>query len=213
MKQTLGTAAAYTTGIGDVGTVGYIDPEYIRRHVYHRYCDVYSMGIVMLQCATGRAPLWNDAGTSASVTLSDFCYDSVEQGHTVAIGDPAAGWPSLTLEKLCKLGLQCTETGRNAADNRPDITECISTVGQIIARFGIGTSIGTAAVGEWEPKECMVCLDEPRGENRFLPCRHAVCCNDCAAILLARRELAVCPTCRTRIESVQEGTYRQTFEP
>ena len=53
MQQAMGTAAAYTTGIGDVGTVGYIDPEYIRRHVYHRYCDVYSMGIVMLQIASG----------------------------------------------------------------------------------------------------------------------------------------------------------------
>ena len=49
-------------------------------------------------------------------------------------------------------------------------------------------------------RECLVCLDAPRA-SVLEPCRHAVACADCAALLQAQG--LPCPICREPIASVR----------
>jgi serine/threonine protein kinase len=205
MDPAHGTAAVYSSRLGEVGTPGYIDPEYIRCRVYHRHSDVYSMGIVILQVLTGRATMFTAPGQR--ITLVDFCADAVEDGNLEGLGDVIAAWPSTAVLPLCQLAIESTETGRRAAERRPTVEQCIAEIRRII---GLLPAAAPPQV-EWEERECMVCLDEPRGQCRFRPCRHSVSCTQCAALLLARED--PCPLCRTGIESVQEGIFHQTFEP
>jgi len=188
-----GTMAAYSTRLGEVGTPGYIDPEYIKSGQYHRYSDVYAMGITILQAITGRAARWTENN------LADFVYDNQENHALVA--DQAAEWPAEWLPPLIALGLNCTETGRGAARRRPTVPDCIAEVLRI-------TELPPLPPPPVEQRECMVCLEAPRLTNRFLPCQHAACCNDCAQVMMAQGH---CPICRRAIDSVQEGTFESTF--
>merc|ERR1712166_652122 len=53
------TMAQQSTHVGQVGTPGYIDPEYTRTGQFHRHCDVYAIGCTILQILTGRpSVLW-----------------------------------------------------------------------------------------------------------------------------------------------------------
>ena len=88
-----------------VGTVGYIDPEFTRSGAYHRHCDVYSIGVTTLQVLTGRpTPLWSEG--SEQVILTDFCEDASED--VMVIVDPLAGWAHHVAEVVLVLGLSCT---------------------------------------------------------------------------------------------------------
>jgi hypothetical protein len=53
------------------------------------------------------------------------------------------------------------------------------------------------------PKECIVCMTEPRGAVVFQPCQHCVCCDGCAE-KIKQREMG-CPVCRGDIEKVKKG--------
>jgi len=202
MQLERGTMAVYSTRFGEVGTPGYIDPEYVTSGEYHTHSDVYSMGIVILQLLTGRAARWGPP----VVNVSDFCYECSESRDMEALADPAAAWPEVAIVALVELGLECTETGRGAARRRPTVPTCIERVEDLLQSLA-----APACPAPWEEMECMVCLEELRGRNRFRPCKHSVCCAGCAAILTARGD--ACPVCRTPIESVQEGIFRNTFEP
>lgn len=48
---------------------------------------------------------------------------------------------------------------------------------------------------------CVVCMERPRAVL-FFPCRHLVCCQDCAVQLLARPARRKCPVCRTALQQV-----------
>ena len=60
-------------------------------------------------------------------------------------------------------------------------------------------------------KECVICIDAPRGYIRFMPCQHSVCCRDCSDMLMARGD-AMCPICDQRIGSLQQGHFPHTFQ-
>jgi hypothetical protein len=53
-----------------------------------------------------------------------------------------------------------------------------------------------------EVRACVVCMDRPRG-TRFVPCRHASCCEECADELVRIGDKR-CPICRCAFTSVIE---------
>jgi hypothetical protein len=59
------------------------------------------------------------------------------------------------------------------------------------------------------PKECIVCLDKPRGSFTFEPCLHCVTCKECTdkikEMAVRERSLPKCPICRGVIEKVEKG--------
>ena len=99
----------------------------------------------------------------------------------------------------------------------------------IIARIAAMVELPPLSLPAPQEKECMViivapshltrpvmirmvqvCLVETRGHNRFSPCRHAVCCQDCAAMIHARGD--GCIICRTNIDAVEQGEHLHLCE-
>ena len=59
--------------------------------------------------------------------------------------------------------------------------------------------------GAAAPRECTVCMAEPRAV-RFM-CGHMVCCEQCTDELMSRRGQNTCPACRTRIVVAARGAH------
>ena len=201
MKMGTNETMAQTTTVaaGQVGTPGYMDPEWLRTGEFHRHSDVYAMGLTMLQVVTGRpSVLWEEGGQQ--VTLTDFCEDA--EGDAAAVMDPAAEWAEAVACKLLELGLGCTLIGgRRAVAKRPSVEGCIDTVKVLM-------QLPPAQPPPDAQKECAICLEAPRGRHRFMPCKHSICCGECAEMMKQR---GPCPVCSKPIEQVQEGKFFQTY--
>ena len=199
MRMGTNETMAQTTMVaaGQVGTPGYMDPQWIQTGEFHRHCDVYSMGVTMLQLVTGRPTvLWEEGGKKQNLVY--FCEDASD---VVRIMDAAAEWPKEAASKLLDLGLCCTETGRRAAAKRPPVTRCIAEVKALM-------QLPPAQPPPDAQKECAICFEAPRGRHRFMPCKHSVCCGDCATMMCKR---GACRVCEKPIELVQEGMFFETF--
>lgn len=57
--------------------------------------------------------------------------------------------------------------------------------------------------------ECVVCLSEPRGTCRFMPCGHAVTCDYCAQVQL--RAGSGCVICRAPVQVVERGVFPESY--
>ncbi|TVU10589.1 hypothetical protein EJB05_44131 [Eragrostis curvula] len=93
------------------GTLGYMDPGYIRTGELTAQYDVYSFGVVLLRLLTGKSPLGlqNEVDTALS------------SGSLHEILDASAGdWPRIYAEELASLGLKCCRYERK---ERPDLAK------------------------------------------------------------------------------------------
>ena len=135
------------------------------------------------------------------VHLTDFCEDGSDD--VTSISDARAEWPVGVAVAVLELGLSCMAgTGRRAVKQRPSVVQCIDTVKHLMPLPMLSMPPATQ-------KECVVCLDAPRGQHRFMPCKHSVCCGTCAATF-EENKLA-CPMCSQSVRSVQEGIFMDTF--
>ncbi|KAK4772725.1 hypothetical protein SAY86_014500 [Trapa natans] len=69
------------------GTVGYIDPEYMRTHRLTAKSDVYSFRILLLEILTGRRPVEHKRPTNERVTLI-WVFKKLEEGNVLDLVDP-----------------------------------------------------------------------------------------------------------------------------
>ncbi|XVF65783.1 hypothetical protein PTKIN_Ptkin09bG0278100 [Pterospermum kingtungense] len=69
-----------------VGTMGYIDPEYMRAGYLTKKSDVYSFGVVLFEVLSARKP-W-DRYLEEGQGLTRWCRDCVEDGRVDEIIDP-----------------------------------------------------------------------------------------------------------------------------
>ena len=157
----------------------------------------------------------------------------------MSIADPQAGWPQeiaqtvLTLGKqntlfmsqcpdwLCRARVHCKwqapHCSKSSQDGYNHRTHC--------CHGGTSTSVTTCSSSKgvhgdysctftsYSPSDdsvVQVCLVETRGHNRFSPCRHAVCCQDCAAMIHARGD--GCIICRNNIDAVEQGEHLHLCE-
>ncbi|TKY65058.1 putative receptor protein kinase [Spatholobus suberectus] len=69
------------------GSIGYLDPEYYKRHRLTEKSDVYSFAVVLLEVLSGREPLlrWEDKQRMSLVNWAKRCY---EKGTLREIVDP-----------------------------------------------------------------------------------------------------------------------------
>ncbi|MED6222847.1 hypothetical protein PIB30_068410 [Stylosanthes scabra] len=113
------------------GTFCYIDPEYQQTGMLGVKSDVYSLGIILLQLLTGRAPMG----------LAHQVERSIEKEALGEILDPSVtDWPLEEALCLAKLGLTCAELRRK---DRPDLAQHVLPQLKKLRDFAEGNSSPT----------------------------------------------------------------------
>ena len=102
-------------------------------------------------------------------------------------------------EALVQLTKECLHPEKNL---RPSLTDIYTRLENL--------AMGHAAAGAPDETcsfECMVCMDAHR-DAMFQPCRHWLCCLDCARAIQARGD--PCILCGVPIEDVVQGNFGKT---
>lgn len=101
------------------GTVGYLDPEYMKTYQLTPKSDVYSFGVLLIEVLTGRRPVEFKRAPNERVTLR-WAFKKYDEGNVVEIVDPLMQ-EELDMEILVKmfgLAIQCAAPMRS---ERPDM--------------------------------------------------------------------------------------------
>ncbi|CAL5386533.1 unnamed protein product [Camellia sinensis] len=105
------------------GTVGYLDPEYIKTYQLTEKSDVYSFGIVLVELITGRYPLEPMRPLKERVTAK-WALQRLKEGAAVVAMDPRLRRSPASLmvvEKILKLARHCLAPQR---PSRPSMKQC-----------------------------------------------------------------------------------------
>ncbi|GAV83585.1 Pkinase_Tyr domain-containing protein [Cephalotus follicularis] len=101
------------------GTVGYLDPEYMKTYQLTPKSDVYSFGILLIEILTGRRPVELKRPIEERVTLR-WAFRKYNEGHVVELVDPLMEEvvDAEILIKIFDLAIQCAAPIRS---DRPDM--------------------------------------------------------------------------------------------
>ncbi|PKA50549.1 Receptor-like protein kinase FERONIA [Apostasia shenzhenica] len=94
------------------GTMGYLDPEYVKLMRLTEKSDVYAFGVVMLEVLCGRPAL--DPAKAEEESLVDWVLQSQKDGAIDQVLDPYLKGKArkLCLEKFVKTAVSCVAEGR-----------------------------------------------------------------------------------------------------
>uniref|UniRef100_A0A5B6YHN6 non-specific serine/threonine protein kinase n=1 Tax=Davidia involucrata TaxID=16924 RepID=A0A5B6YHN6_DAVIN len=101
------------------GTIGYLDPEYMRTYQLTPKSDVYSFGVLLLEILTGRRPVELKKPADERVTLR-WAFKKYDEGNVMEMMDPLMQ-EVVDVEILLKmfgLAIQCAAPTRS---DRPDM--------------------------------------------------------------------------------------------
>ncbi|PWA90693.1 tyrosine-protein kinase, CSF-1/PDGF receptor family [Artemisia annua] len=106
------------------GTVGYLDPEYMRTFQLTAKSDVYSFGVLLIEILTGRRPVESRRSPEEKVTIR-WAFGKYNNGEAMDLVDPQIREvvDEKIFKKMMNLAFQCAAPTR--AD-RPDM----KTVGE-----------------------------------------------------------------------------------
>ncbi|GMI88615.1 calmodulin-binding receptor-like cytoplasmic kinase 3 [Hibiscus trionum] len=101
------------------GTVGYLDPEYMKTYQLTTKSDVYSFGILLIEILTGRRPVDLRRPVEERVTLR-WAFRKFNEGHAVQLADQMMEEvvDADLLVKMFALAFQCAAPVRN---DRPEM--------------------------------------------------------------------------------------------
>ncbi|KAE8691352.1 Calmodulin-binding receptor-like cytoplasmic kinase 3 [Hibiscus syriacus] len=101
------------------GTVGYLDPEYMKTYQLNTKSDVYSFGILLIEILTGRRPVDLRRPVEERVTLR-WAFLKFNEGHAVELADRMMEEvvDEDILVKMFALAFQCAAPVRN---DRPEM--------------------------------------------------------------------------------------------
>ncbi|XP_022755189.1 calmodulin-binding receptor-like cytoplasmic kinase 3 [Durio zibethinus] len=101
------------------GTVGYLDPEYMKTYQLTTKSDVYSFGILLIEILTGRRPVEVRRPVDERVTLR-WAFHKYNEGHAVELVDRMMEEvvDAEILVKIFALAFQCAAPIRN---DRPEM--------------------------------------------------------------------------------------------
>ncbi|KAG4920225.1 hypothetical protein JHK86_049038 [Glycine max] len=86
------------------GTFGYLCPEYLTRSVLTAKCDVYGLGVVLLELLTGKSAIRNnEKDVEPSFSLVHFAVPPILAGDLVEILDSRVGPPDLKEAEALKI--------------------------------------------------------------------------------------------------------------
>ncbi|KAA8535167.1 hypothetical protein F0562_030170 [Nyssa sinensis] len=101
------------------GTVGYLDPEYMRTYQLTPKSDVYSFGVLLIEILTGRRPVEMKRPADERVTLR-WAFKKYNEGNVMGLMDPLMEdvVNEEILGKMFGLAIQCAAPTRL---DRPDM--------------------------------------------------------------------------------------------
>ncbi|XP_039058053.1 calmodulin-binding receptor-like cytoplasmic kinase 3 [Hibiscus syriacus] len=101
------------------GTVGYLDPEYMRTYQLTTKSDVYSFGVLLVEILTGRRPVELRRPVEERVTPR-WAFQKYNEGQVVELVDPKVEEvvDAVILRKIFALAFQCAAPIRN---DRPEM--------------------------------------------------------------------------------------------
>ncbi|CAH8262106.1 unnamed protein product [Arabidopsis lyrata] len=101
------------------GTVGYLDPEYMRTYQLTAKSDVYSFGILLVEILTGRRPVEAKRPHDEKITVR-WAFDKYNEGRVFELVDPNARErvDEKILRKMFSLAFQCAAPTKK---ERPDM--------------------------------------------------------------------------------------------
>jgi serine/threonine protein kinase len=102
------------------GTVGYLDPEYMRTYQLTAKSDVYSFGILLVEILSGRRPVEAKRHHDEKITVR-WAFDKYNEGKVLELVDPNAARERIDekiLKKMFSLAFQCAAPSRK---ERPDM--------------------------------------------------------------------------------------------
>ncbi|KAK9078818.1 hypothetical protein SSX86_002876 [Deinandra increscens subsp. villosa] len=110
------------------GTVGYLDPEYMRTYKLTPKSDVYSFGVLLIEILTGRRPVESRRSPEEKVTIR-WAFDKYNNGEMKDLVDPQlkGAVDEKIFKKMLNLSFQC------AAPTRADRPEMQSVGEQLWA--------------------------------------------------------------------------------
>ncbi|GMH04565.1 hypothetical protein Nepgr_006405 [Nepenthes gracilis] len=106
------------------GTIGYVDPEYMRTSRLTLKSDVYSFGIVLLEILTGRRPVEPKRAVEERLLLR-WATINYHQGNFVGLVDPQMDQAidAKILKKMFWLAIQCAAPVRADRPSMRDVGE------------------------------------------------------------------------------------------
>ncbi|KAL9339662.1 hypothetical protein Peur_068677 [Populus x canadensis] len=122
------------------GTMGYLDPEYMKTYQLTPKSDVYSFGILLLEILTGRRPVEMKKPADERVTLR-WVFRKYEEGNVVDMADPLMEEvvDAEILSKMFALAIQCAAPIRT---ERPDMKVVVEQLWGIRADYLKGVKKG-----------------------------------------------------------------------
>lgn len=95
------------------GTVGYLDPEYMRTYQLTPKSDVYSFGVLLIEILTGRRPIESRRSAEEKVTIR-WAFGKYNEGELMDLVDPQMkeAVDGEIFEKMLGLAFQCAAPTR-----------------------------------------------------------------------------------------------------
>mmetsp|Transcript_46280 Transcript_46280/g.86329 ORF Transcript_46280/g.86329 Transcript_46280/m.86329 type:complete len:518 (+) Transcript_46280:299-1852(+) len=160
-----------------VGTVAYLDPEYLGTGQVRASSDVYSFGLVLLQMLTGRPVRGGERiQTTVQTALAN---------NATFIDIAAGAWPITQATEFARLALEC-------AHLQPGSRPCLKT--SILPRLEELYKQAQGSFNSGEETVCAICLDASV-THAFVPCGHRCVCKHDAELVMAQSNKR-CPICR-----------------
>ncbi|XP_023881460.2 calmodulin-binding receptor-like cytoplasmic kinase 2 [Quercus suber] len=116
------------------GTVGYLDPDYLRTNQLTDKSDVYSFGVLLVEMMTGRQPIESRRPTLERVTIR-WAIQKLKDGEVVLAMDPRLNRcpaSNMAVEKVLKLAQTCLAPLRKS---RPSMKKCAEELWEIRKDF------------------------------------------------------------------------------
>ncbi|KAL4610764.1 hypothetical protein ACB092_08G075200 [Castanea dentata] len=116
------------------GTVGYLDPDYLRTNQLTDKSDVYSFGVLLVEMMTGRQPIESKRPTLERVTIR-WAIQKLKDGEVVLAMDPRlkrCPASNMVVEKVLKLAHTCLAPLRKS---RPSMKKCAEELWDIRKEF------------------------------------------------------------------------------
>ncbi|WVZ90690.1 hypothetical protein U9M48_036971 [Paspalum notatum var. saurae] len=119
-------ADAHTTCVA--GTRGYIAPEMAQLHKATKATDIFAFGVLMMEVACARRPIWVNAANGEPLYLAGWVLDARQGGSIIDAVDPRLDdYVEDEIELVLKLGLLCSHPS-------PNVRPCLRLVMQYLQR-------------------------------------------------------------------------------